>query len=129
MSPSLLTLLLVLSANDAVLMRAEKMLDAKDCDGLVGLFESQKPSKSEKDISYARTLVRAAQLCRPQDKVIGMALTEKAMLFAPKDYGVQTAHAESMLALDQRSEAAKLLDDTITDHPEGAVRARFLRGQ
>lgn len=121
--------LVLLAGADGLLIQADKMVEAKDCDALVDLFQAKKPSKTDKDLAYARTLVRGAQVCRAQDKVVAMALTEKALAYAPHDYGVQTAHAESMLALDQRTEAAQLLDDTIQDHPEGAVRARFLRGQ
>jgi hypothetical protein len=121
----------ILAASDARLLTAEKRLDEKDCDGLYDVFESYKGSKSggEKDIAYARVLVRGSNLCRAKDKVIALAMTEKALAYAGKDYGVQTAHAENLIALDQRSDAATLLDQTIQDHPEGAVRARYLRGQ
>lgn len=125
----LLPVLFVLAASDARLLTAEKRLEEKDCDGLIDVFSAYKGSKSEKDVAYARVLVRGSNMCRAKDKVIALAMTEKALSFAGRDYGVQTAHAENLIALDQRTEAATLLDQTIQDHPEGAVRARFLRGQ
>lgn len=119
----------LLAASDARLLTAEKRLEEKDCDGLVDVFSAYKGSKADKDVAYARVLVRGSNMCRSKDKVIALAMTEKALRFAPKDYGVQTAHAENLIALDQRTDAATLLDQTIQDHPEGAVRARFLRGK
>lgn len=127
-SPLLLAALL-LTASDARLLTAEKRLDEKDCDGLYDVFDSYKGGKGEKDVAYARILVRGSNFCRAKDKVIALAMTERALLYAGKDYGVQSAHAENLIALDQRSDAATLLDQTIQDHPEGAVRARYLRGQ
>src|SRR5689334_8096880 len=131
MSSPLILIALLLSASDARLLTAEKRLDEKDCDGLYDVFESYKGSKSggEKDLAYARALVRGSNMCRAKDKVLALSMTEKALAYARKDYGVQTAHAENLIALDQRSDAANLLDQTIQDHPEGAVRARYLRGQ
>ena len=129
MSALLLIATLIIAGADARLLTAEKRLDEKDCDGLYDVFESYKGGKPEKDLPYARILVRGSNLCRARDKVISLAMTERALVYAGKDYGVQTAHAENLLALDQRSDAATLLDQTIQDHPEGAVRARYLRGQ
>ncbi len=42
---------------------------------------------------------------------------------------MRTAHAESLLALDERASAAQLLDDVLQSHPRDAVRARFVRAQ
>ena len=120
---------LALTASDPRLLQAEKFVEAKDCDGLMDLLGRLKPGDAARDLAYARLLVRGATLCRPQDGVLALGMTEKALLLAGSDYGVATAHAENLLALEQRAEAEKLLDRTIQEHPEGAVKARFLRGQ
>ncbi|MHB8873957.1 MAG: hypothetical protein ACYC8T_09760 [Myxococcaceae bacterium] len=119
----------VLAASDPRLLQAEKFVEARDCDGLMDLLGRAKRSEAARDLSYARLLVRGAGACRAQDGVLALGMTEKALFLAPGDYGVATAHAENLLGLDQRAEAEKLLDQTVQDHPEGAVRARFLRGE
>ncbi len=116
-----------LASSDARVVQAEQFIEARDCDALLSLFPKTK-EKSDKTVGYARLLVRGAGTCRSQDKVLALALTERAAAFAPTDYGVLTAHAESLLELDQRTEGEKILDDTIRAHPDGAVRARYLRG-
>jgi hypothetical protein len=61
--------------------------------------------------------------------VLAFALTQRALALAPDDYGVRTSHAESLIAVDERTAAARLLDDTLQAHPRNAARARLLRAQ
>lgn len=124
-----LVALSLLGASDAKLMQAQQLLDAKDCDGLANLFRAVKPEEPRQDLATARFLVQAATECRKKDKLLALDLSQKATKLAPSDYGVTTSEAESFIALDLRGEAAKVLDDTIQDHPNEAARARFLRGQ
>jgi hypothetical protein len=124
-----LLICLTLAASDPRLIQAEKFVEAKDCDGLLDLLGRVKPSEPARDLAYARMMVSGATVCRPQDGVLALSMTEKALALAPSDYGVATAHAENLLGLEQRAEAEQLLDRTIQGHPEGAVKARFLRGQ
>lgn len=126
----LLTLLapLILAASDPQLDEADRLRARSDCDGLVLLSSQLKGTDDTvRDLSRARALVQGAELCRKDDPVLALALTDRALLLAPKDYGVATAHAETLLALHQRSEGAALLDATVRAYPEGAVRARFVR--
>ncbi|MDY7229005.1 hypothetical protein [Hyalangium rubrum] len=129
----LMSLLLLLAATDARLQQGEKLLAARDCEGLEALFApagTASPERNtERNIDAARLLAQGATACREQDKVLAFALTQRALALAPDDYGVRTAHAESLLAVDERSAAARLLDETLQAHPRDAVRARFLRAR
>ena len=120
---------LTLCVGDAKLMEAQKLLEAHDCDGLATLFRKVNPGQHERDLEYARVLVQGATECRKVDALLSLDLAQKAARLAPTDYGVTTAEAEAFLAVDQRTEAAKVLDDTIQDHPAEAARARLLRGR
>jgi hypothetical protein len=120
---------LTLVAADAKLLEAQKLLEAKDCDGIAQLFGKVEPKERTRDLQFARVLVQAATECRAKDKLLSLDFAQKAARLAPNDYGVTTAEAEAYLAVDQRTEAAKVLDDTIQDHPSQAARARLLRGQ
>jgi tetratricopeptide (TPR) repeat protein len=126
----LLLLITVLAATDAArLERGERLLAARDCEGLQELFAPTAPARPEKDLDAARLLVRGATACREQDRVLAFALTQRALALAPDDYGVRTAHAESLLAVDERTAAARLLDELLQAHPQDAMRARFLRAR
>jgi hypothetical protein len=125
----LLFLSLLAAAGNSRLERGEKLLAAQDCEGLQQLFAPSQPPGPEKDLDGARLLVRGATACRKQDAVLAFALTQRALALAPDDYGVRTAHAESLLSVDERSAAAHLLDKTLEAHPQNAQRARFLRAQ
>jgi len=124
-----LVALTLFGASDAKLMQAQQLLDSKDCDGLANMFRAVKPEDPRADLATARFLVQAATECRKTDKLLALDLSQKATKLAPTDYGVTTSEAESFISLDQRGEAAKILDDTIQAHPGEAARARFLRGQ
>lgn len=126
--PALVALSL-LGASQAKLMQAQQLLDAHDCDGLASMFRQVDASSARDDLATARFLVQAATECRKKDKLLALDLSQKAAKLAPTDYGVSTSEAESYLALDLRTEAAKVLNDTIQDHPNEAARARMLRGQ
>lgn len=121
-----LFLLSLLAATDGRLSQGEKLLAARDCEGLQALFSS---TGTERPLDAARLLLRGAATCREQDRVLAFALTQRALALAPDDYGVRTAHAESLLTVDERSAAARLLDETIEARPRDAVRARFLRAR
>lgn len=124
-----LVALSLFGASDAKLLQAQQLLDAKDCDGLAGLFQTVKREDPRQDLATARFLVQAATECRKKDKILALGLSQKASRLAPDDYGVTTSEAESFIALDQRGEASRILDDTIVAHPNEAARARLLRGQ
>jgi len=126
---SLLLLLSVLAATPGTpLEQGEKLVAAGDCEGLQELF-SPSAARTEPPTDAARLLVRGAAACRQQDRVLAFALTQRAVELAPTDYGVRTAHAESLLAVDERASAAQLLEEILLAHPRDAVRARFLRAQ
>lgn len=125
----LLLLPFLAATGDPRLAQGEKLLAARDCEGLQQLFAPSATARAEKDLDGARLLVRGATACRQQDRVLAFALTQRALALAPDDYGVRTAHAESLLAVDERTAAAHLLDDTLQAHPRDAVRARFLRAR
>ncbi|ADO70495.1 hypothetical protein [Stigmatella aurantiaca] len=123
-----LLLLTLLSASDPRLERGEKLLAARDCEGLQALFAAESPPASH-PAAAARLLVRGASTCREQDTLLAFALTERALALAPDDADVRTAHAESLLSVAERTAAAQLLDNTLRAHPKDAVRAQFLRAQ
>lgn len=125
----LLLLTLLTATGDARLERGEKLVAARDCEGLQQLFATPASPSTERDVHAARLLVRGASACRAQDRVLAFALTERALALAPDDSGVRTAHAESLLSVEERTAAARLLDETLQAHPREAVRARFLRAQ
>jgi hypothetical protein len=125
----LLLLPFLAATGDTRLPQGEKLLADRDCEGLQQLFAPSATARAEKDVDGARLLVRGATACRKQDRVLSFALTERALALAPDDYGVRTAHAESLLAVDERTAAAHLLDAVIQAHPREAVRARFLRAR
>ncbi|MBN1204982.1 MAG: hypothetical protein JXB05_08675 [Myxococcaceae bacterium] len=126
----LLLLITALAATgEARLEQGEKLLAARDCEGLQQLFAPAGSARAERDLEAARLLARAAATCREKDRVLAFALSQRALALAPGDYGVATAHAESLLAVDERTAAARLLDETIQAHPRNAARARFLRAR
>jgi hypothetical protein len=126
----LLLLITTLAATgDVRLAQGEKLLAARDCEGLQQLFAPSAPPRAERNLDAARLLVRGATACREQDRVLAFALTERALALAPDDSGVRTAHAESLLAVDERTAASRLLDETLQAHPRNTGRARFLRAQ
>ncbi len=126
--PLLLLLSLLAAAPDARLEQGQKLLNARDCEGLQALFSPADPPAG-RALDAARLLVQGAAVCRKQDRVLAFALTQRAVELAPRDYGVRTAHAESLLSVDERASAAQLLDEIFQAHPQDAVRARFLRAQ
>lgn len=126
----LLLLITALAATgDARLAQGEKLLAARDCEGLHQLFAPAGHSHAERNLEAARLLVQGAAACQKEDRVLAFALTQRALALAPEDYGVRTAHAEHLLAVEERTAAARLLDETIQAHPKNALRARFLRAQ
>src|SRR5687768_1073736 len=127
--PLLLLLSLLATAPDSRLEQGEKLLAAGNCEGLQELFAPSSTPSKEHALDAARLLVQGASACRKQDRVLAFALTQRAVELAPNDYGVRTAHAESLLAVDERASAAQLLDAVLQAHPRDAVRARFLRAQ
>jgi hypothetical protein len=127
--PLLLLITLLAATGDPRLAQGEKLATAGDCEGLQQLFAPGANARTERSLDGARLLVRGATACRKQDPVLAFALTQRALALAPEDYGVRTAHAESLIAVDERSAAAHLLDETLQAHPSNAMRARFLRAQ
>lgn len=119
----------VLLATDPRLAQADALIARGDCDGLIELYAEVKPGGGEDELAHARALAQGAHTCRKQDAVLALALSELARKLAPEDYGVATIHAETLLALDQRSAAARTLDETLRRHPDGAIRARYLRAE
>jgi hypothetical protein len=125
----LLLFSLLAATPDARLEQGEKLLAAGNFEGLQELFAPTDTGRPERNVDAARLLARGAAACRKQDRVLAFALTQRAMELAPGDYGVRTAHAESLTAVDERASAAQLLDAILQAHPQDAVRARFLRAQ
>ncbi|WP_224368731.1 hypothetical protein [Hyalangium versicolor] len=125
----LLLLPFLAASGDTRLAQGEKLLEAHDCEGLQQLFAPGDTARAEKDLDGARLLARGAATCRKQDRVLSFALTQRALALAPDDYGVRTAHAESLLSVDERTAAAHLLDAILQTQPQNAIRARFLRAQ
>ncbi len=107
------------------------LIEQKQCEeAYLRIGDVPSPSKPNADTEKdGRMLARVVSACRQKDPVIGFALSEKAMALAPADPAVQTAHAESLLALQQRGEAAVLLDRILKFHGDEARRARILRGK
>jgi hypothetical protein len=124
-----LLLMTLLSVSDPRLDSGEKLLSARDCEGLQALFAPSDSLAPGHRAPAARLLVRGATTCRPQDTVLAFALTERALALAPEDVGVRTAHAESLLSVEERTDAARLLDAVLREHPKDAARARLLRAQ
>jgi hypothetical protein len=62
------------------------------------------------DPDLGRKVAEHAGRCRARDKIVGYALSEKALELAPGDTAVSLAHAESCLAVGQHKEAKALLD-------------------
>ncbi|WP_225413980.1 tetratricopeptide repeat protein [Stigmatella hybrida] len=124
-----LLLMTLLSVSDPRLDSGEKLLAARDCEGLQALFASPDSPATGSRVPSARLLVRGASACRKQDTVLAFALTERALALAPEDAGVRTAHAESLLSVEERTDAARLLDAILREHPKDAARARILRAQ
>jgi tetratricopeptide (TPR) repeat protein len=124
-----LLLMTLLSVSDPRLDSGEKLLAARDCEGLQALFAPEGSAPVSHPTPAARLLVRGAAACRAQDSLLAFALTERALALAPKDTGVRTAHAESLLSVEERTDAARLLDAILRDHPKDAARAQFLRAQ
>jgi hypothetical protein len=128
MTPALLLLGLSLPAG-ADADRAEKLAAQGACDDLMTLAGSSQPRGTAEDLALARAFARAAPRCGAQDKVLGLGLTERAFLLAPQDPAVVTAHAEQLIATEQRGEAASVLDRLLT-RPGGDQREpRLLRGR
>jgi hypothetical protein len=125
----LLLLSLLAAASDPRLEKGEKLLAAKDCEGLQQLFAPSSPPRTERNPEAARLLARGAAACRSQDAVLAFALTERALALAPDDLGMRTAHAESLIAVDERTTAAKLLDEVLQAPRGTTARARLLRAQ
>jgi hypothetical protein len=125
----LLLITALATTGDARLERGEKLLAARDCEGLQQLFAPSGSSPAERSLDAARLLSRAAAACREQDRVLAFALSQRALALAPEDAAVRTAHAESLLAVDERTAAARLLDETLQAHPGTATHARFLRAR
>lgn len=125
----LLLISFLAAAGDPRLAQGEKLLAARDCEGLQQLFAPGANPSAERNLDAARLLVRGASACRKQDRVLAFALTQRAVALAPDDYGVRTAHAESLLSMEERTAAAHLLDEILQSHPNNAMRARFLRAQ
>jgi len=109
--------------------KAEKLAAAGSCDDLMALAGDAKPKGGADDVALAHAFVKAAPSCGAQDKVLGLGLTERAFLLAPQDAVVVTAHAEQLIAADQRGEAASVLDRLLTRPGGDARRARIVRGQ
>lgn len=125
----LLLISLLAATGDPRLAQGEKLLAAKDCEGLQQLFAPATPPRTERNPEAARLLARGAATCRSQDSVLAFALTQRALTLAPDDTEVRTAHAESLIAVDERSEAAKLLDEVLQGPARTTARARLVRAQ
>jgi hypothetical protein len=125
----LLLISLLAATGDPRLAQGQKLLAARDCEGLQQLFAPATPPRAERNPEAARLLARGASTCRAQDSVLAFALTQRALALAPDDAEVRTAHAESLIAVDERTAAAKLLDETLQAHPRTSTRARLLRAQ
>lgn len=125
----LLLLSLLAATRDPRLAQGEKLLSAKDCEGLQQLFAPATPPRTERNPEAARLLARGATTCRAQDSVLAFALTQRALALAPDDIEVRTAHAESLIAVDERSEAAKLLEEVLQKPARTTARARLVRAQ
>jgi len=125
----LLLISLLAATSDPRLKQGEKLLAARDCEGLQQLFAPTGPSRAEPNPEAARLLARGAATCRSQDPVLAFALTQRALALAPDDASVRTAHAESLIAVDERAAAAKLLDEVLQAPPRTTARARLVRAQ
>jgi hypothetical protein len=125
----LLLISLLAGTGDPRLGQGEKLLAAKDCEGLQQLFAPTTPPRTERSPEAARLLARGAATCRSQDAILAFALTQRALALAPDDAEVRTAHAESLIAVDERSAAAKLLDEVLQAPPRATARARLIRAQ
>lgn len=125
----LLLISLLAATRDPRLAQGEKLLAAKDCEGLQQLFAPATPARTERNPEAARLLARGAATCRSQDGVLAFALTERALALAPDDTEIRTAHAESLIAVDERSAAAKLLDEVLQGPARTTARARLVRAQ
>lgn len=125
----LLLISLLAATRDPRLAQGEKLVAAKDCEGLQQLFAPATPPSTERNPEAAHLLARGAATCRAQDSVLAFALTQRALALAPDDTEVRTAHAESLIAVDERSEAAKLLDEVLQGPARTTARARLVRAQ
>lgn len=127
--PLLLMLSLLAATGDPRLAQGQKLVAARDCEGLQQLFAPATPPRPERNPEAARLLARGASTCRAQDSVLAFALTQRALALAPDDTEVRTAHAESLIAVDERTAAAKLLDEVLQGPARTTARARLVRAQ
>ena len=86
----------------------------------------ERPSPDSR--AAARSIARAASRCGT-DPALAVAFTELAVRLAPDEPEVQVEHAQNLVALDQRAEAASLLDRLLEAHPGEVPLARLVRGQ
>ena len=126
LGPLLLTLSL---GADPRVDQVEKLASQGACDDLMGLAGGLSAKGDASDAEVARALARAAPGCGAKDKVLGLALTERAFVLAPQEPSVVTAHAEQLIAADQRGEAASVLDRLLTRPGADVRQARLLRGR
>jgi hypothetical protein len=78
----------------------------------------------------AHSIAQSAAECRKADAAMSFAFSALAARLAPDDAAILTSHAESLLSLEQRGEAAAVLDRVLQEHPEGDVAAtRLLRAR
>ncbi len=107
------------------------LLEQKRCEDAFLLIQQVKPppAATAESASQGRRIARASLPCRQRDTALGVAFTELAAKLAPEDPEVLTAHAEALVSLQQRAEAARLLDKVLESHPDDAPKARFARGK
>ncbi len=107
------------------------MLAQKKCDDAFALLSQAQGSAppDNADRAAARELARGAEECRAEDPAVALGFSSLAARLAPKDAGVLVAHAEGLLAANQRGEAAAVLDRVIAENrADQAPKAWLARG-
>ncbi len=131
-SPALLlTPLLCAAAAPAPLDQIASLLGQKKCDDAFALLSQVAvPLPEPAAADAAQALIRGAADCRAADPILALGFASLAAHLAPKSADIQTAYAEALLAVDQRGEAAAVLDRVIARTPAPkAPRAWLARGE
>jgi len=130
LATTLVSLALTASPDSPALDRLQALLDERKCDeAFLLLSEVKVPAQpGEAETAKARKLAQSSSACVAEDPAIGVAFTSLAARLAPKDPQVELAHAEALIAADQRGEAASRLDKILASKSSPA-RARLVRGE
>lgn len=124
-----IALLFVAAAPSASVEQLVSLLDENRCDDAF-LLLSQIPTPPAASVAAARKVADGAARCRQSDPMVALSLSSFAARLAPGDAEVLVAYAEGLLAVDQRGEAAAVLERAMKAEPvEAAKRARLMRGR